>query len=306
MGLRFRKSLNLGGFRINFSKSGIGYSYGGKGARVTKMANGKKRATLSVPGTGISYVTEEGKVNNSKNRRHNVSGTGKQGRAPKGLLIVICILLITLAIMLIIISAVSPKQSESSIEEATELTVVSIQEVLNDENHPRIWDSVDITEEYVSSCNNSDLRMVLRSKIAKDGYDGYNSKDDGIINYIQNGKGETEISDVLIILDDKSVVPEMSVEKSVSLVSTFLPTDFYDTYKLDIAYKRESTDREIFTAAFRKQEQSYDHYYCSFDIIHMYETDAWIIETSPEAFGGLGVDKAREQETWNFQSITVQ
>ena len=28
MGLRFRKSIKLGGLRINFSKSGIGYSYG--------------------------------------------------------------------------------------------------------------------------------------------------------------------------------------------------------------------------------------------------------------------------------------
>lgn len=37
MGFRFRKSVNLGGgFRINFSKSGVGYSFGGKGFRYTK------------------------------------------------------------------------------------------------------------------------------------------------------------------------------------------------------------------------------------------------------------------------------
>lgn len=62
MGFRLRKSVSLfgGAFRINFSKSGIGYSYGGKGARVTKTANGRTRTTLSIPGTGISYVTESG------------------------------------------------------------------------------------------------------------------------------------------------------------------------------------------------------------------------------------------------------
>lgn len=39
MGFRFRKSINLGkGFRINLSKSGIGYSVGGKGFRLTKKA----------------------------------------------------------------------------------------------------------------------------------------------------------------------------------------------------------------------------------------------------------------------------
>ena len=58
MGIRFRKSINLGPLRINISKSGIGYSFGVKGARVTKTATGRKRATLSVPGTGLSYVKD--------------------------------------------------------------------------------------------------------------------------------------------------------------------------------------------------------------------------------------------------------
>ena len=58
MGLRYRKSINFGPFRLNFSKSGIGYSVGVKGYRVTKKANGGVRRTVSVPGTGISYVTE--------------------------------------------------------------------------------------------------------------------------------------------------------------------------------------------------------------------------------------------------------
>ena len=58
MGLRFRKSVNLGPLRINFSKSGVGYSYGVKGYRVTHKANGGKRTTVSIPGTGISHVTE--------------------------------------------------------------------------------------------------------------------------------------------------------------------------------------------------------------------------------------------------------
>ena len=59
MGFRYRKSINLGGgFKVNLSKSGVGYSWGTKGARITKTAKGTKRTTLSVPGTGISYVSE--------------------------------------------------------------------------------------------------------------------------------------------------------------------------------------------------------------------------------------------------------
>lgn len=59
MGFRFRKSFNLGkGLKINLSKHGIGYSVGTKGVRVTKTAKGTTRKTLTLPGTGLSYVTE--------------------------------------------------------------------------------------------------------------------------------------------------------------------------------------------------------------------------------------------------------
>jgi hypothetical protein len=67
MGLRFRKSVNLGGgFRVNLSKSGVGYSFGGKGYRYTKKAGGGTRTTASIPGTGLSYVHDtSGKKRNS-------------------------------------------------------------------------------------------------------------------------------------------------------------------------------------------------------------------------------------------------
>lgn len=75
MGFRFRKSLNFGPFRINFSKSGVGCSFGGKGFRVTKTADGRTRSTASIPGTGISYVKEQPS-------KKQGSG-GKRGPGPK-------------------------------------------------------------------------------------------------------------------------------------------------------------------------------------------------------------------------------
>lgn len=70
MGFRYRKSINLGGgFRINLSKSGVGYSWGVKGYRVTKTASGRTRTTASIPGTGISYVHETGKNNRGNSGR---------------------------------------------------------------------------------------------------------------------------------------------------------------------------------------------------------------------------------------------
>ena len=56
MALRYRNSINLGGgFRVNISKSGVGYSWGFKGYRVTHKAGGGKRTTYSLPGTGLSW-----------------------------------------------------------------------------------------------------------------------------------------------------------------------------------------------------------------------------------------------------------
>ncbi len=61
MGVRFRKSINIGkNFRVNLSKSGVGFSAGVKGIRATKGADGRVRTTFSLPGTGLSYVREFG------------------------------------------------------------------------------------------------------------------------------------------------------------------------------------------------------------------------------------------------------
>lgn len=60
MGMRFKKSIKAGPVRVNLSKSGVGYSVGWKGFRVTKKANGGIRTTTSIPGTGVSYVSDSG------------------------------------------------------------------------------------------------------------------------------------------------------------------------------------------------------------------------------------------------------
>lgn len=72
MGFRYRKSKNIGKhFRINFSKSGIGYSWGFKGFRKTHTANGKIRTTYSIPKTGISYVKETNSGTTTTHKRIN-------------------------------------------------------------------------------------------------------------------------------------------------------------------------------------------------------------------------------------------
>lgn len=66
MAFRFRKSFNFGGARVNFSKSGIGASVGGKGCRVTKKAGGGTRTTVGIPGTGLSYQEDSKQKSKTK------------------------------------------------------------------------------------------------------------------------------------------------------------------------------------------------------------------------------------------------
>lgn len=68
MGIRFRKSIKIGGgIRLNLSKRGVGVSAGMKGFRVGIGPRGS-RITAGIPGTGISYSTSF-----SENKKRRVS-----------------------------------------------------------------------------------------------------------------------------------------------------------------------------------------------------------------------------------------
>jgi len=61
MGWSFRRSVNVGPLRINLSRSGVGYSVGGRGFRTGVRAGGRRYSTFSIPGTGIRYQTGGGR-----------------------------------------------------------------------------------------------------------------------------------------------------------------------------------------------------------------------------------------------------
>ena len=55
MGFSYRKSVNLGPFRVNLSQSGFGYSVGGRGFRTGVSARGRRYTSFGLPGIGLSY-----------------------------------------------------------------------------------------------------------------------------------------------------------------------------------------------------------------------------------------------------------
>jgi tetratricopeptide (TPR) repeat protein len=89
VGFRIRKSISIApGVRMNFSKTGIGFSAGVKGYRVTKQADGRIRRTASLPGTGLSYVTSSGGGRHASRPRVPATAAPKAKKpglfAPKG------------------------------------------------------------------------------------------------------------------------------------------------------------------------------------------------------------------------------
>ena len=56
MGLRFQRRIKvLPGVRINLSKSGVGFSVGGRGAHIGITARGQRYTSIGMPGTGLSW-----------------------------------------------------------------------------------------------------------------------------------------------------------------------------------------------------------------------------------------------------------
>ena len=100
MGLNFRKSINLGkGFKLNIGKGSIGISGGVKGARISMNSKGRKTATFSIPGTGISYSLNLNKLFKGKKK----GSDEKDNDNEEGTTININLVLVLIIIVLLVI-----------------------------------------------------------------------------------------------------------------------------------------------------------------------------------------------------------
>jgi len=75
MGLRFRKSINLGnGARLNINKKSVGVSIGTKGARYSVNSDGRKTMSIGIPGTGVYWTKSSTKSKKRKNKDGSIFG----------------------------------------------------------------------------------------------------------------------------------------------------------------------------------------------------------------------------------------
>lgn len=83
MGLRFRKSIKIApGLKVNLNKNSISATVGTKGAHYTVNSNGKRTASVGIPGTGIYYTKSSSDqksqtaTNNDAGNSYNYSQSG--------------------------------------------------------------------------------------------------------------------------------------------------------------------------------------------------------------------------------------
>jgi hypothetical protein len=307
MGWRYRKSKKIGGFRINFSKSGIGYSYGAKGARITKMANGRTRTTISIPETGISYVSERGR--RKKKTSQQPLTFEESSRLVRISFAIILIIILIIAFVIIIKVSGNTAIFDNTVASDNELMHkengssigVDSKDIIYNENHPRIYDPIESVNQYILGLDNNTVKLLSSSEFARVNYDGAQSELDGVLTYCKGYTLNDLTTNIRIIIDDE-LASEIDVDSAMELFNTYLPEDFYAVYKFDIAYIRGDENTTIYTAAFRLKNESANYpYYFSIYILHKYgESESWVLENDFEAYGGLDKGKAEKQQTWDY------
>ena len=83
MSWSFRRSINLGPFRLTFSNSGISYSFGMAGFRTGVNAKGRRYSSVSIPGTGVRYSTTHGTSDKAKSSNASVQSNASPKKSRK-------------------------------------------------------------------------------------------------------------------------------------------------------------------------------------------------------------------------------
>lgn len=98
MGLFLRKSIKVGKFgRINFSKSGVGFSVGVKGARIGKSSTGK---TYVAGGRKGIYFRKQ--LSNKTNNKTNNNEINEATKKASNIVVTICFILVIVVTILVV------------------------------------------------------------------------------------------------------------------------------------------------------------------------------------------------------------
>lgn len=237
------------------------------------------------------------KVSKSKNNQGCLWGIVK-------LLLILLIVLIVGGIITIFIVKNWVDNNDSSVNTPQ----YSLTEILAFDNHPKVYDSYEDTKTFydgigavkvLSIQKYSQIQRALKKT----------TDDDTLLYFIQHSTDKKYTGTVKINLYDESVSADMTVDKAIELLVSYLPNNFFECYLKDSSYKYSNNDHTVYVYSCRLNDTGVAYhndgnnqypYYYSFKIIHFENTNQWKLETSYAPYGDKDLGWIQKySDEWN-------
>lgn len=204
----------------------------------------------------------------------------------------ICSSLVSIIIAVCLFGCSGAAQESEKIETEPQY---SVQELLQMENHPCVFDDYSKVESFYNNINDKRIAVVdvqghyqMEKKIKSIG------DDPTVLYLIKDATYNKYLGSIQINMFQPEICEEMSLDKAVKMVVDYLPVDFLNYYKNDSAYKYTTNNVSVYTYSVRLSNPDvrpdYGSYYYNFKIFHYEDNNLWRIETGPEAYGDHGLE----------------
>lgn len=270
----------------------------------------------------ISYIQKELAAGNDVYKNHQVALTSEQLaycdtirqecskiRLPKknknGCLWTVVKVLFALIFLLLAISFIvsiigGGGDSVDGNQTSGTITEYAVADLISFENHPRIYDSYAEAQAFYDSIGDSRVAVTDIPKKASMERNLQTVYDDDIVLYMtQHSTNQEYVGTIEINIFDKELAADMSVERAADIVTTYLPTDFFEYYASDASYVYENDGTKSYTYSCRLTDEGVEYhnsvapqysYYFFIRIVECADGEHWKIYTGYSAYG----DKDKE------------
>lgn len=202
--------------------------------------------------------------------------------------------LVALIFIINMVYSCSSSGESADLEDTTVSTVkYSQSDLLNIANHPKVQDSYEDTLRFYE--NIDDVKVMTRYEYSQ--YSGRNDPEDpAVLLFIRNSTYEEYVGSVLIHLYDESLTKDMTTDKAVKLLFSYLPDDIAEYYSKDRAFQYSTDKSEIYTYSGRLNDAGIEYrnnghelysYYFAFEVTRYTDgSNQWVVTNDVDSYGG--------------------
>lgn len=175
------------------------------------------------------------------------------------------------------------------------ITEYTVADLISFENHPRIYGSYADAQAFYDSIGDSRVAVTDIPKKASMERNLKSVYDDDIVLYMTQDSTDYEyVGTIEINIFDKELAADMSVERAADIVTTYLPTDFFEYYASDASYVYENDGTKSYTYSCRLTDEGVEYrnsiapqysYYYFIRIVEYADDEHWKIYTGYSAYG---------------------